>query len=55
MTRQERDQLTAAELKTIDLLKGKSRTEQDQIIFELERTLKNGNTLRINNTGNGVV
>lgn len=52
---QERDQMTAEDQKIFDLLKGKSRSEQDEILFELERTFKNGNTLRINNTGNGVV
>ena len=55
MTRTELDQLTAAEQKVIDMLKGKTRAEQDQILFELERTLKNGNTLRTDSTGNGVV
>lgn len=55
MTRQERDQLTAAEQKLIDLLKGKSRSEQDQILFELERNFENGNTLRINNTSNRII
>ena len=43
MTRQELDQTTEAEQKIIDLLKGKSRAEQDQILFDLERNLKNGN------------
>lgn len=51
MTWQERDQMTAEDKKILDLLKGKSRSEQDEILFELERTLNNGNTLRINNTG----
>ena len=55
MTRQERDQMTANDLKTIELLKSKSRSEQDQILYELERNLKNGNTLRINNTGKRIV
>lgn len=55
MTRQERDQMTAAEQKIIDLLKSKSRAEQDQILFELERNLKNGDTLRTDNTGKRLV
>lgn len=55
MTFEERDQMTAEDQKIFDLLKGKSRSEQDQILFELERTFKNGNTLRTDNTGNGVV
>lgn len=44
MTRSERDQINTEEQKIIDLLKSKSRAEQDQILFELERKFKNGNT-----------
>lgn len=48
---QERDQMTAEDKKILDLLKGKTRGEIDEILFEYERTLNNGYTLRINNTG----
>ena len=39
--------LTADEIRLIETLKGKSRMEQDQIIYEYERKNKN-DTLRIN-------
>lgn len=37
--------LTQEEIRLIQTLKGKSRMEKDQIIFEYERKKKNGNTL----------
>lgn len=43
MARQELDQLTEEEQQIIELLKSKSRAEQKQILFELERKFKNGN------------
>lgn len=46
MTRQELDQLTPEQMKVVKQLKNKSRSEQDQILFELERNLKYGDTLR---------
>ncbi len=55
MTLDQCAELTAQERKLVDLLKGKSRSEQDQILYEYERNLKNGNTLRINNTGKRLV
>lgn len=55
MTLDERAELTTAEQRLVEMLKGKSRSEQDQILFEEERKTKNGNTLRINSTGNGIV
>ena len=39
------DYFTSEELRLIDTLKGKSRMDQDQILFENERKLNNGNTL----------
>ena len=35
--------ITPEELRLIETLKGKSRMEQDQIIYEYERTKENGN------------
>lgn len=55
MTEQARDELTAETRRLVELLKSKSRAEQDRILFELERNLKNGDTLRNDSTGNGVV
>lgn len=52
MTFEERDQLTAAEQKFVDMLKGKSPAEQEQILIELERNLRNGDNLRNDSTGN---
>lgn len=46
MTLDEIAELTAAELKLVNLLKNKSRSEQDQILFELERKLNYGDTIR---------
>lgn len=40
------DCLTPKEILLIDSLKGKSRQEQDQIIFEYERINKNGDIIR---------
>ena len=39
------DYITPEQINLINSLKGKSRMEQDQIIFEYERIKKNGNTL----------
>lgn len=55
MTLDQRADFTALEQKAAEMLKGKSRTEQDQIIFELERNLKNGNTLRNDSTGKRII
>lgn len=41
--------LSESEKRLIELLKNKSRMEQDQILGELERKIKNGHTLRIDN------
>ena len=49
------DFLTQKEKMLISSLKGKSRMEQDQIIYEYERTNENGNTLRTNDTGKRIV
>ena len=38
--------ITPEEQRLIATLKGKSRMEQDQIIFEYERTKENGNIVR---------
>lgn len=46
MTRQELDQLTPEEMRVIKQLKNKNGTELDQMLFDLERTTQNGNTLR---------
>jgi hypothetical protein len=46
MTRQEQDQLTPEEMRVIKKLKGKTRTEKDDILFDLERTKQNGNIIR---------
>ncbi len=37
--------ITAEEIRLIDELEGKSRMEQDQILYEYERKQENGNTL----------
>lgn len=37
--------ISLEEIRLIDSLKGKSRMDQDQILFENERKLNNGNTL----------
>ena len=55
MTRAEIDQTTAAEAQIIEMFKGKTRAEQDQILFDLERKLKYGDTLRNDRTGNGII
>jgi hypothetical protein len=39
------DYIPHEELRLIETLKGKSRMEQDQIIYEYERNFNNGNTL----------
>lgn len=39
------DNVSVAEMRLIDNLKGKSRQEKDQIIYEYERKKNNGNTL----------
>lgn len=39
------DNLTPEEIRLIETLKGKSRMEQDQIIYEYERGNKNGNII----------
>lgn len=38
--------ITPEEIRLMQALKGKSRMEQDQIIYEHERIKQNGNTLR---------
>ena len=55
LTFEERDQLTAEEQKIIFKLNGASPADKDQILFELERKMTNGNTLRNDSTGNGIV
>lgn len=47
--------ITPEEQRLIETLKGKSRMEQDQIIYEYERTKDNGNTLRTNSTGKPII
>lgn len=49
------DYLTPEEMRLIETLKGKTRTEKDQIIFEHERGKTNGNTIRTNNTSTGTI
>jgi hypothetical protein len=39
------DNFSSAEIRLINTLKGKSRMEQDQIIFYYERKMNNGNTI----------
>lgn len=46
--------VTPAEIRLMETLKGKSRMEKDQIIFEYERTKEN-DTLRVNRTGKRTV
>lgn len=46
MTRQELDQLTPDEMRVNKKLKGKTRTEKDQILFDLERKSNYGNIIR---------
>lgn len=55
MTFAERDQMTEEAAQISELLKGKTDAEKDQILFELERNLKNGNTLRNDSTGKRTV
>lgn len=55
MTLFDRAELTAQQQQILDLLKSKSRAEQDRILFEIERNLKNGDTIRNDNTGNATV
>lgn len=38
--------ITPEEIRLIETLKGKSRMEQDQIIYEYERGKKNGDIVR---------
>ena len=38
--------ITPEEIRLMQALKGKSRMEQDQIIYEHERTKQNGNIVR---------
>lgn len=38
--------ISPEEQRLMETLKGKNRMEQDQIIYEYERTKENGNTLR---------
>lgn len=49
------DYLSPQETRLIDTLKGKSRMDKDQIIFEYERTKDNGNIVRNDRTGTGTV
>ena len=44
------DNITPDEMRLIQALKGKSRMEQDQIIFEYERGNKNVNIVRNDRT-----
>ena len=44
------DYITPEELRLMQNLKGKSRMEKDELIFEYERKKENGYTLRINGT-----
>lgn len=39
------DYIPPEEIRLMETLKGKSRMEQDELIFEYERTKENGNTL----------
>ena len=39
------DSISLSEMRLIDNLKGKSRGEQDQMIYEYERKNNNGNTV----------
>lgn len=55
MTFEERDQLTHAEQKFVNMLRGKNPEAWDQILNELERNLKNGDTLRNDSTGDGTL
>lgn len=55
MTFEERDQLTHAEQKFVNMLRGKNPEARDQILNELERNLKNGDTLRNDSTGDGTL
>lgn len=47
--------VTPEEIRLMETLKGKSRMEQDQIIYEYERTNKNGYTLRNDSTGKSTI
>lgn len=49
------DYITHEEQRLIEALKGKSRMEQDQIIYEYERGNKNGNTLRNDRPGKPII
>lgn len=44
------EHITPEEIRLIQSLKGKSRMEQDQLIYEYERIKGNGNTLRNDRT-----
>lgn len=55
MTFEERDELTRTEQKFVNMLRGKNPEARDQILNELERNLKNGDTLRNDSTGNGTL
>lgn len=48
------ENLTPDEMRLIDTLKGKSRMEKDQIIFDYERKKKN-DFIRNDNTGTGTI
>ena len=39
------DNFSSEEIRLMNELKGKSRMEQDKIIYEYERKMNNGNTL----------
>lgn len=49
------DYLSPQETRLIDTLKGKSRMDKDQIIFEYERTKDNGYIVRNDSTSTGTV
>ena len=47
--------ITPEEQRLMETLKGKSRMEQDQIIYEYERTKENGNFIRNDNASKRTV
>lgn len=49
------DNLTPEEIRLIETLKGKTRTEKDQIILEHERGKTNGYIIRTNSAGTNTI
>ncbi len=49
------DYLTQDEIRLTETLKGKSRMEQDQIIYEYERKKKNGYIVRNDSTSKRII